>query len=264
MAEESTTQPKTDEPAGTTILTAKEPEKPSPEKTLFPTVDEAKAAAIKELESKQAADKATADKALADKAAADAAKKAEEDKAKTGEPIKTPPDKGAPAKTDYNLALPENSPLTQEDLTGLMKEAKESGLSEEEAKELLQQTDTVARTAQTRLVKQQEEQMKTMVASWKDAVKKDPELGGDKLAETAIKASRAFKAVASKEMQIFCEKTGYAEHPELVRMMVKIHDLIGEDRFIKGSTGVQSNKPTTMEEKAKKLFGNPIKEAAIA
>jgi hypothetical protein len=144
-----------------------------------------------------------------------------------------------------------------------LKDAKESGLTEEQAKEALKETDQVARTAQTRLVKQQEEQLKTLRVQWKEEVKKDPELGGEHLAETAIKASRAFKAVASLDMQKFCEDTGYADHPEMVRMMLKVYDLIGEDKFVRGSTGVRVTTPTTQEEKAKKLFGNPIKEAAV-
>jgi hypothetical protein len=262
-----------DKAAGTTILTKQEPPKPTPDATLFKTEQEkadalaaAKAQAIKELEEKMAADKTAADKAAADKIAADAAaaKKAEEEKVKAAGTVTAPPKKeGTTSQTDYTLTLPDNSPLTQEDLDGLLKEAKESGLSEEQAKQALQETDQVARTAQARLVQKQTENLKAMVTGWKEAVKKDPEMGGENLAATAIKASRAFKAVASPALQLFCEQTGYADHPEMVRMMLKVYELIGEDKFIRGVTGVQNTTPTTLEEKAKRLFGNPIKEAAV-
>lgn len=221
----------------------------TPEKTLFksaPTVEEAKAAAIKE---------------LTDKAAADAAKTTVPESKVPTEKVQVPADKAATTtQTDYTLDLPENSALTKEDLDATLKDAKASGLSAEKAKEMLQSKDQVAKSAQTRLQQKQEQDLKTMVEEWKVSVTKDPELGGDRIAETAIKGSRALKAVASPDMQKFLVDTGYIHHPELVRMMTKVYDLIGEDKFIRGSNGAQTNAPTTVEEKAKKLFGNPIKE----
>lgn len=235
----------TEEVQGTSILTTKEPEPAAPEKTLFKsqlTVEDAKAAAIKELET------------------AEAAKTVKETKAPM-EPAKPPEKATTTAPADYTLNLPENSALTKEDLDATLKEAKASGKSAEEAKSMLESKDQVARAAQTRLQQKQDQDLKSMVIGWREEVKKDPELGGERLAETAIKASRAFKTVASPAMQLFCEKTGYADHPEMVRMMLKIHDLIGEDKFIKGSTDIRPSAPTTQEEKAKKLFGNPITTA---
>lgn len=257
------TATKTDEIQGTTILTATEPEKPAPEKTLFPTVDEAKAAAIKELETKAATDKAAADKATADAAAAEAAKKAGPEPKPEAKAADAPKKDDAAKPADYTLNLPENSALTKEDLDATLKEAKAAGLSEEKAKEMLQERDSRAKTVQTRFAQKQEQDLKTMVTTWRDTVKKDPELGGEHLAETAVKSSRAAKAIFDKETLQFLNDTGYGDHPGLVRAMVKVHDLIGEDKFIKGSTGIRVSTPTTTEEKAKKLFGNPIKEAVV-
>lgn len=245
------------EPAKTedSILATKEPEAKVPEKTLFktaPTVEEAKAAAIKELETKTASDKAAADAA---------AVKAETEKTKTTEKVSKEPDKApTTTQTDYTLDLPENSALTKEDVDATLKEAKAAGLPVEKAKELLQSKDLLAKTAQSRLAQKQEQDMKSLAQTWKDQIKNDPEIGGEKLQETAIKASRAFKAVFDSETQNFIDKMGFGNYPGLVKGMLKVHELIGEDRFIKGSTGVTQTSPTTMEEKAKKLFGNPIKE----
>lgn len=235
------------------ILLTEEPKVPTPEKTLFQptmTVEEAKAAAIKELADKTAAEAAKAE---------EAAKKAELEKTKPTETVTKPPEKVATTTpTDYTLDLPENSALTKEDLDSTLKEAKEAGLSAEEAKEMLQSKDQVAKVAQTRLIQKQEQDLKAMVVTWRDQVKNDPELGGERLAQTAIKASRAFKAIASPAMQEFCQKTGFADHPEMVRAMMKVYDLIGEDKFIRGTTGVTASAPATDEEKAKKLFGGPV------
>lgn len=267
MAEQATAEKETakEEALGNSILTTKESPAPDPAKELFKSEAEkanavtvAKEAALKELAAKE-----VADKAVADAAAAEVAKKAEAEKTKpTGKDSTTTDKESTTSQTEYTLNLPENSALTKEDLDATLKEAKANGLSEDKAKELLQAKDQVAKTAQDRLQQKQQQDLKNMVVGWREEVKKDPELGGEHLAETAIKASRAFKAVASPEMQLFCEKTGYADHPEMVRMMIKVYDLIGEDKFIKGSTGIRSSTPTSTEEKAKRLFGNPIKETA--
>lgn len=257
MAEQTAVQKtaKADEIQGTTILTTEEPEIKAPEKTLFkaaPTVEEAKAAAIQE---------------LADKTASDAAKKAEttattvtDAKVPTVDATKTPDKATTTTQTDYTLNLPENSALTKEELDATLKDAKASGLTEDKAKEMLQSKDQLAKASQTRLLQKQEQDLKTMVTGWKETVNKDPELGGERLAETAIKSSRAAKAIFDNETLKFLNDTGYGNHPGLVRAMLKVHDLIGEDKFIRGSTGVGNPTPTTIEEKAKKLFGNPIKE----
>lgn len=229
----------------TPILLTEEPKVPTPEKTLFKqslTVEEAKAAAIKELADKEVP------------------KTVEEPKVPT-EPAKTPEKATTPTPTDYTLDLPENSALTKEDVDATLKEAKAAGLNAEEAKEMLQSKDQVARSAQTRLQQKQIEDWKVTVAGWDDAVKKDPEIGGEKLAETAIKSSRAYKAIESPELRQILMDTGYIKHPAIVKAMLKVYDLIGEDRFVRGSTGVQSSTATTSEEKAKKLFGNPVTTA---
>ncbi len=246
MAETTTAEaPKTEEKP---ILMTEEPKTPTPEKTLFktaPTVEEAKAAAIAEL------------------AAAEAAKNAPP---ATESKVPTEKDPSAPNKapvttqTDYTLDLPENSALTKEDVEATLKEAKAAGVPLDKAKEMLQSKDQVAKAAQTRLEQKQIQDWENMKSGWKNEIKADPELGGEKLSETAIKSSRAFKAVATPALTEILLNSGYIDNPEVVRMFTKIYDLIGEDKFVRGSVGVQSTAPSTTEEKAKRLFGNPIKE----
>lgn len=265
-------QAATTEPAGTTILATQEPITPDPAAKLFQSegdktnaVAAAKEAALKELEAKTAAPSttttATTTTATTTEPVKDPAKAATTEAKPTATDTK-PADKAATTtQTEYTLNLPENSALTKEDLDATLKEAKAAGLSEDEAKEMLQSKDQVAKSAQTRLQTQQEQTLKTMVQGWRDEVKNDPELGGEHLAETAIKSSRAAKAIFDAPTLKFLNDTGYGDNPGLVRAMVKVYNLIGEDKFIRGTTGNVSSVPTTTEEKAKRLFGNPIKEA---
>ena len=211
--------------------------------------------AVKELADKQAA---------ADAAAAEAAKKAETDKDKPKDATTKAPDKAATTSTEYTLALPENSALTKEDLSAMEKQAKAAGLSADEAKELVKENDQLAKNVRTRLESQQTEQLKSMRTQWQADVKLDPELGGEKLAETAIKSSRAAKAIFDAPTLKFLNDTGYGDHPGLVRAMVKVYDLIGEDRFIKGTTGAKAAGTLSTDEKAKKLFSKPIKDVVTS
>lgn len=140
-----------------------------------------------------------------------------------------------PAPKDIDLKLPDGSLLSAEDLAQYAKKAKESGLTQEKAEEGLKALDQTAKTTAARIKQQQDDIFAQEKVKWKEAVNSDPELGGDKIQETVLKASRAFKAVASPLLQKLAEDTGLGSHPEFVRMMVKVHGLIGEDRFVQGS-----------------------------
>lgn len=154
---------------------------------------------------------------------------------------------GDPVPVDYTLALPENSPLTKEDLDLIAKDAKEKGLTKEQAEARLKSENDVAARTVARAQIQQETLVKQEQAKWVDMIKNDPEIGGDKYNQTVAEASRAFKATASPELQDLVRKTGLGNHPEYVRQMAKIGHLIGEDTMIAGRSGVVPSKKSTAE-----------------
>jgi len=151
----------------------------------------------------------------------------------TPKPGETP--SPVPAPTEYDLKLPDGSKLTPEDLTQTLKDAKEMGLSKEQAERYLVSKDQTAKAVETR---QQESFEKTKI-EWKEAITKDPEMGGDKLAETTVLASRAFKAFSTPELQGWVEKTGLGNYPELVRFMARVGKMMGEDGFVRGTVTPQ-------------------------
>lgn len=233
----------TEEVTGSTTLTEAEKAITPAEEKLYPktpTGAEEKTAAEKE-----ASDKATkdaADKAAAEKAAIE---KKEEPASETKPPeeVKKPEEK-TPAKppTDYDLKLPDGSPLSAEDVAQTLKDAKAAGLTKEQAESLLNSKDQGAKALQTR----QQEAFKQTQVAWKEAITKDPEMGGDKLAETTVLASRAFKQLASAELQIWAEKTGLGDYPEFVRLMARVGKMMGEDKLIRGTVGA-SPEPKSRE-----------------
>lgn len=220
---------------------------------------DAKAASDKAEADKAAAAKAEADKAAAEKAKADAeaAEKAKREGKPPPEPTKKEPAKGPDgAQTDYELALPKDSLLTAEDLAAIAKEAKEAGLSKEEAEEVVKAQSQVASTTAARVQAQQQQAFEAEKAAWKKAVADDAEMGGDKLAETTLMASRAFQALASPLLKKLADDTGLGSHPEFVRMMAKIGKMMGEDRLIIGHVGGAPEEDTsTADGKARKMYG---------
>lgn len=147
-------------------------------------------------------------------------------------PAGSPPP--APAPTEYVLTLPPDSPLSADDLAAVAKEAKDAGMPKEKAEALLTSRNELAKASQARLIETQQKAFQEVQGQWKEAIAKDPEMGGEKLAETTMLASRAFKSVASAELQVWAEKTGLGNYPEFVRMMAKVGRLMGEDRLVRG------------------------------
>lgn len=158
---------------------------------------------------------------------------------------------GETAPVEYDLKLPENSALTKEDLDALSKQAKEQGLTKEQAEARLKTENDVAVRTMTRFQQQQATTVKTEQAKWVDLIKNDSELGGDKYNQTVAEASRAFKATASPELQKIIRDSGLGNHPEYVRQMARIGRMMAEDTVIVGrSGGVSRDKPT-----AEALYG---------
>lgn len=168
------------------------------------------------------------------------------------EPAKDPAKPaGEAAPVDIDLKLPENSPLTKEDLAEIAKQAKEQGLTKEQAESRLKTENDVAVRTAARIKDQQASEVKTNQATWVDAIKNDKELGGDRYNQTVAEASRAFKATASPELQEIIRQSGLGNHPEYVRQMARIGRMMAEDTLIPGRSGAVSQPKST----ASALYG---------
>lgn len=168
------------------------------------------------------------------------------------EPVKaevpaTPP----AAPTDITLKLPEGSLLSADQLAQTVKEAKDAGMSQIQADVLVKSKDQSAKESVKAFETRQNEVFAQTKVQWKEAVSKDPELGGEHLAETALLASRGFSAIANPTLQKLADETGIGSHPEFVRAMVKVGRLIGEDRLVPGTTA----SPAVKQEPWEKMFG---------
>jgi len=72
------------------------------------------------------------------------------------------------------------------------------------------------------------------VQAWGDEVKADKEIGGAKLDENLATARKAVDQFGTPELKSLLNSTGMGNHPEVVRMMVKIGKAISEDKIVRG------------------------------
>lgn len=137
----------------------------------------------------------------------------------------------------YELKLSEGSSLDSVAVERISSFAKEKGLSQEAAQELLsleEQTITSFRDSQ---MKQHMETRK----QWVESIKNDKEYGADKLNENVEIAKRIVNEFADEEFKQALDVTGYGDNPALFKFCVKIGKKLG----IMGDTHVRGGSPTT-------------------
>jgi hypothetical protein len=187
-----------------------------------------------------------------------------EDKPKD-EPKKEEPKPGEPkpsadankAPVDYeNLKLPDGSLLSAADLEALKKDAKESGLTLEDAQGVLEvKSDAVKAYAQ-----RQTETLQAVRKEWRANWEKDPVYGGEKLNENTELARRGWDWFADNELKMLADQTGFGDHPAVLKALARLGKLFAEDSNIRGTLGGTPKEKSPEE----KLYGatTPGAEAA--
>jgi hypothetical protein len=157
------------------------------------------------------------------KAAADAAAAAELAKGtKTGE-----------GEIKYDFKLPEGTVVDTESQTALVEIAKANKWSPEVAQQVV---DLAVKREAQRVVAATKQ-----ADAWETALKADPELGGDKLAETLATGRRALD-LGSPELKAFLHETRLGSHPAIVKWMHTVGKALSEDKFVPGGLAGQGGK----------------------
>lgn len=151
---------------------------------------------------------------------------AEGDAEQTGDAAE---DEGAPdAYADFTV--PEDVKLDADTLEKFQPLAKELGLSQAKAQQLvdfqvgLLQADAGAR----------EEAFTGALSEWRTANKADAEYGGAKWDQNREAAGRLVDRFGTPELKQFLNETGAGEHPELVRFVHRMAQVIAEDTHVAG------------------------------
>lgn len=177
-------------------------------------------------------------------------------------------EKKKPVPEKYELKISDDTVVTSEQLKKIETYAKARGFSQEEAQELLDQTDSLVKESVSDLQAQQMAAFEEMsMQKWPEAVKADEEIAGkdgENLNESVEMAKRVVSKFGTKELLNMLdpksaknpEGLGYGNHPEVVRVFARIGRAMSEDQLIHGNAGTKPKKKTI----AQKIYG-PKKEA---
>lgn len=164
------------------------------------------------------------------KAAREAAEAEEAEKAKA----KDEKDEryGAPeGDADYEaFTMPEGVTLDETGAKDLGALAKELNLSQASAQKIVDLAVAKAqRDAETGAA-----QLETVREGWRTATKSDKEFGGDKLDASLVTAQKALKQFGSPELNELVVGAGLGDHPEFIRLMVRVGNAISEAPIVNG------------------------------
>jgi hypothetical protein len=134
---------------------------------------------------------------------------------------KLPPDK-------YDLKLPADAKLDAQAIERVSVKARELGLSNESAQKLLETTNAEVNAFWGDKVVAYKE----ATDRWVGQVVDDKEIGGVEANANAELAKKVIQRFGSEELKKLLKTTGYGNHPELVRIFVRIGKTMKEDDLI--------------------------------
>ncbi|MCY1396709.1 hypothetical protein D9M71_116910 [compost metagenome] len=135
--------------------------------------------------------------------------------------------KGAPeAYTDFTL--PEGFEMDGAVLDEFKGIAKDLGISQEAAQKLVDLQSKLA----TQQAAQAQEVMVQQRQQWADAVRADPEIGGDKYDASVATAVKVVQFINDPQLTQLLNDSGLGNHPSLVKAFVKIGKSMSDDAFV--------------------------------
>lgn len=142
-----------------------------------------------------------------------------------------PEGQGAEAPVAYDFKLPEGVELDTAVADEFKTVAADLKLAPESAQKVVDFYAKLQAQSAERFVKQ--------VETWGEQVRADKEIGGAKLDENLAVARKAVDTFGSDELKSLLNSTGMGNHPEVVKMMVKIGQAISEDKIVRGGPAAQ-------------------------
>lgn len=137
------------------------------------------------------------------------------------------PNKAEGAPEEYTFAMPEGQEVDAELVTQFADAARELNLPQEAAQKML---DKMAPAMAAR----QAEQIAAVQEQWAQDSRADKEFGGDHLTENLGLARKAMDQFATPELRTLLNESGMGNHPEVIRMFVRVGKTISEDSFVSG------------------------------
>lgn len=150
---------------------------------------------------------------------------------------------GAPEEY-ADFEVPEGVALDAE-ITGQFRDvAKELNLPQAQAQRVV---DLGVQMAQ-RWADAQTAQVQDIQAGWRREAEADAEIGGEALPQNLAVAKRALDAYATDGLRTLLEDTKLGDHPEVIRLLVKVGKTISEDGMVT-PTGAAPAAPKSLAER---------------
>lgn len=147
-----------------------------------------------------------------------------------------PAEEVAPEK--YDLKVPEGSVLSDEALQKITDYAKANKLSQEAAQKMVEvQSEAVSEHS-----KNLQDQFKQISEDWKTQASQDKEYGGDGFSRNVEMAHRVVDRFATPEFKQALNDSGFGNHPELLRVFVRIGKAMSEGSLVTASAGTKIQK----------------------
>ena len=143
-------------------------------------------------------------------------------------PAEVKPPEKVVSPDKYELKMPDGSQLNQAHIEKVTAYAKEKGLSNDQAQEILNRDSQAYSDFQVG----QAEHIKSMQEKWIDDIKSDREFGGDKFNETVEFAKRSIEKFGSPALKEALNATGLGNHRDLIRMHAKIGREMANDKTV--------------------------------
>ena len=156
-------------------------------------------------------------------------------------PANEPPKESPKVPEKYDLKLPETSLLDAAYIDKISAVAKQNGLTNEQAQALLSEQDASLSQA-----------VSDRAAKWLEQLKSDSELG-PQLSRKVELASRVINRFGSESLKTELNRSGFGNHPELLRFVSRVGEAMAEDTLINPGTPPKA-RPSTAE-----VFYGPAK-----
>lgn len=139
----------------------------------------------------------------------------------------------AQSSVNYDaLKADPNSQISEDHIANIRSYAKSKGLSEEQSKELIARESAAIKIHQ----QAQAAQLEKDAAKWAEASRVDPEIGGEKFNASLQLAKRALERVGNPQLVSFLEASKLGNHPEVIKLFVRVGSLFQEDRAVNART----------------------------
>jgi len=128
----------------------------------------------------------------------------------------------------YDLKLSDDSNLDASDIERISAYAKEKGLSNDAAQEMVAQEEAAIDSYKD----SQMQEVEGIRAKWLEESENDKEIGGEDFKQNVELAKRVIDRFGSDDFKETLKDTGFGNHPEVVRVFVRIGQAMSEDQLI--------------------------------